>query len=411
MKNILKELNNRGILKQHSNIDKFNNLTTNDAVYAGFDPTATSLHLGNYLQILTLLRMQKAGWNTIAILGGATGMIGDPSFKTSERKLLDEKELIENKNKIKMQLEHFGLYVVDNYEFYKDMNLISFLRDVGKLVNVAYMLSKDSVANRIENGLSFTEFSYQLIQGWDFIRLYQDYNVKIQVGGSDQWGNLSTGLEMISKKIGNDHQAFIFTTNLLTDENGNKFGKSTGGGSLWLDKNMTKPYDMYQFLYKQPDSQIEKLLKWLTFLSLDEIENVMQKHIKDPANQYAQKVLAYEVIKDIHSENDAKISQATSEILFNKNFDITTLSIDIITSLKNQIPTLTVKKNNNIIESLIEKKLVHSKREAREFIEKKAIKLNNVEVNLQTTFQSKLFDGKFALLHIGKKKVFLIEIV
>ncbi|UWV78076.1 tyrosine--tRNA ligase [Mycoplasmopsis felis] len=289
MKNILNDLKERGILKQYSNLDKFYNLNSNDVVYAGFDPTAESLHLGNYIQIALLLRMKRAGWKTIALVGGATGMIGDPSFRNSERKLLNQETLDKNKGKIKKQLESFGLEVLDNYEFYKNTNFLTFLRDAGKLINIAYMLSKDSVATRIEKGLSFTEFTYQLIQGWDFIKLYEDYNVKVQIGGSDQWGNISTGLEMISKKIGDDHKAFIFTSNLLTDENGNKFGKSTGGGNLWLDKNITKPFDMYQFLIKQPDSQLDKLFKWLTFLSINEINNILSIHNQDSSLQYGQK--------------------------------------------------------------------------------------------------------------------------
>ncbi|TDV24269.1 tyrosyl-tRNA synthetase [Mycoplasmopsis mustelae] len=411
MKNILKEFELRGILKQHSNINKFYNLTNEDGVYAGFDPTAISLHLGNYLQILTLLRMQKAGWKTIAILGGATGMIGDPSFKNAERKLLDNDVLLTNKTKIKKQLESFGLKVIDNYDFYKNMNFLTFLREAGKLINVAYMLSKDSVATRIENGLSFTEFSYQLIQGWDFISLYQDYNVKIQVGGSDQWGNISTGLEMISKKFGDNHKAFIFTTNLLTDENDNKFGKSTGGGNLWLDKEMTKPFDMYQFLFKQPDSQIEKLLKWLTFLSLDQIAEIMKEHNLNPTLQFAQRTLAFEVIKDLHGESEAKKVQQISEILFNKNLDLNQISIDTIISINDEIINFTVKKGQNIVDELIKQKLLQSKREAKEFIEKGAIKINLETINLNNFFESKFFSGKFAILHIGKKKVVLVRII
>ncbi|TNK85313.1 tyrosine--tRNA ligase, partial [Mycoplasmopsis pullorum] len=205
---ILNELKNRNILKNLSSLEKMNKLENSGCgVYAGFDPTAQSLHLGNYIQIVNLLRFKQFGFDVYAILGGATGMIGDPSFRNSERKLLDQETLLFNKNKIRQQLEKFGLKVIDNYDFYKDMNIIEFLSKVGKLVNVSYMIAKDSVASRLENGLSFTEFSYQLIQGWDFLTLYKDKNVCIQFGGSDQWGNITTGLDLISTTFVNEHIA------------------------------------------------------------------------------------------------------------------------------------------------------------------------------------------------------------
>ncbi|WP_322908353.1 tyrosine--tRNA ligase [Mycoplasmopsis felis] len=410
MKNILNDLKERGILKQYSNLDKFYNLNSNDVVYAGFDPTAQSLHLGNYIQIALLLRMKRAGWKTIALVGGATGMIGDPSFRNSERKLLNQETLDKNKGKIKKQLESFGLEVLDNYEFYKNMNFLTFLRDAGKLINIAYMLSKDSVSSRIEKGLSFTEFSYQLIQGWDFIKLYEDYNVRIQIGGSDQWGNISTGLEMISKKIGDDHKAFIFTSNLLTDENGNKFGKSTGGGNLWLDKNITKPFDMYQFLIKQPDSQLDKLFKWLTFLSINEINNILSIHNQNPSLQCGQKKLAYEIIKDVHGEQEALKVQEISDILFNKNLDLNNISINTIKSIDNEIQTIKVFKNDNIVDKIIENKLLNSKREAREFISNNAIKFNYLSINENSLFNSNYFNGEYGILHIGKKRIYLVYI-
>lgn len=316
--NIVEELKLRGIFKDISNYEKFLKLQKEAGVYVGFDPTAQSLHLGNYIQIVNLLRFKKHGYKTIAILGGATGMIGDPSFRDAERQLLDNETLLINKNKIKQQLEKFGIQVIDNYDFYKDMSIIDFLRNVGKLVNISYMLSKDSVSKRIEKGLSFTEFSYQLIQGWDFASLYKRENICIQFGGSDQWGNITTGLDIIATLYGKEHKAVAITANLLTDSSGNKFGKSTGGGSLWLDQYMTKPYQMYQFLLNQPDSEVEKLLKWLTFLSVEEIEKIIQEHREHPQNKLAQKSLAFEVIKDIHSELDANKAILVSELLFNK---------------------------------------------------------------------------------------------
>lgn len=408
--NVLNDLKARGILKQISNEDKFNSLTKEEGVYIGFDPTATSLHLGNYIQIANLIRFKNHGWKVYAILGGATGMIGDPSFKAAERKLLDNETLLNNKKKIKKQLESFGLEVIDNYEFYKDMNILTFLRDVGKLVNISYLLAKDSIATRIDNGLSFTEFSYNLIQGWDFLTLYKEKNVCVQLGGSDQWGNLTTGLEMISTIFGDNHKAVALTSNLLTDSNGNKFGKSTGGGNLWLDKELTKPYSMYQFLVNQPDSEMEKLLKQLTFLSIARIKLILDKHEEQPQLRLAQKELAHEVIKQIHGEKEANLAQKISELLFNKNVNFDSYSLEDIEQIANQIITYELVQNQNLIEQLIEKKIVQSKREAREFLQNKSIKINGNPITEDFNLKSDLFENKYAILHVGKKNVYCIKI-
>ncbi|EFF41146.1 tyrosine--tRNA ligase [Mycoplasmopsis alligatoris] len=408
--NILDDLKQRGILKQVSNEQKLNSLEKNSGVYSGFDPTAKSLHLGNYIVIINLLRFKKFGFKPVAILGGTTGMIGDPSFKDSERVLLDEKTIFENKLKIKEQLEKFGLEVIDNYDFYKDMNVIDFLRNIGKLINVSYMLAKDSVASRIEKGLSFTEFSYQLIQGYDFYKLYKDNNVFVQCGGSDQWGNLTAGLEIISKNIGDSNKAVAITFNLLTDSEGNKFGKSTGGGSLWLDKEMNSPYNLYQFLYNQPDSEVEKLLNQLTLLEIDYIKKVINEHLKNTQKRYAQEILAYQVVSDIHSKNDAEHAKLTSQIMFNKTFDFTKISINQLNMVKNQLKIVVVNKNTNLIDELISKKIINSKREAREFISTKSLKWNMTPIDEEFITKSTLFDGKYAILHKGKKQIYLVEI-
>ncbi|QKT05233.1 tyrosine--tRNA ligase [Mycoplasma sp. OR1901] len=407
---VLKDLEKRGILKDTSNIDKFYNTDEKSAVYAGFDPTADSLHLGNYIQISILLRFKSYGWNVIAVLGGATGMIGDPSFKESERQLLDNDTINNNKNKIRHQLESFGIQVIDNYDFYKDMNFLTFLRDVGKLVNISTMINKDSVARRLETGLSFTEFSYPLIQGWDFLQLYKKHNVRVQFGGSDQWGNITTGLDMISKVVGNDHEAFVFTSQLLTDENGNKFGKSTGGGSLWLDKDRTKPFNMYQFLIKQTDTIVEKLLLWLTFLPVEKVAEIMEQHNSDTSKQYAQKVLSYEVIKNIHGENEAKKAKTISEILYNKKLDLNDFDLKTISSLEQDIPFVELNKNSNLIEQLIDKKILKSKREAREFIQNKAVKFNLNPITEEFEVHSDYFNNEYALLHVGKKIIYIVKI-
>ncbi|WP_117275831.1 tyrosine--tRNA ligase [Mycoplasmopsis edwardii] len=407
---IIKDLTQRGILKDVTNLEKFQNIDKDAKIYSGFDPTAISLHLGNYIQILTLLRLKKAGIKTLAIVGGATGTIGDPTFRSTERIQLSNDEVNKNKMNIIKQLESFGIEVFDNLKFYENMNILDFLREVGSSINVAYMLNKDSIAKRLENGLSFTEFSYTIIQGWDFYELYKNHNVHGQFGGSDQWGNITSGLEIISKKVSQDHKAFAFTTNLLTDQNGNKFGKSTGGGNLWLDKNLTKPYDMYQFLLNQPDAEIEKLLNWLTFLSYDEIKKIMKDHENDPKLRIAQKALGYEVIKDIHGESEANKARSISKLLFDKNIDLDSMKIEEIEAIDNEIKTLELSGDLNLVEELISNKVIKSKREAREFIEKGSLKLNFEPISEDQKVNSKYFENKYALLHVGKKNVYIIKI-
>lgn len=408
--NILNELKERGILKNISSEEKFNSLEKGAKVYIGFDPTAQSLHLGNYIQIKTLQRFKQAGFTPIMVVGGATGMIGDPSGRNTERNLLDSKTLENNKEKIRKQLSKFDIDVVDNYDFYKDMNILYFLREVGKLISINYMLSKDVVSSRLENGISFTEFSYQLIQGWDFYQLYKLHNTKIQVGGSDQWGNITTGLEIISKKCENPDAVGI-TLNLLTDENGNKFGKSTGGGSLWLDKDMNSPYNLYQFLFNQPDSQIEKLLLWLTSLEITEIKNIIKNHFENPSLQNAQRVLAFEVVRDIHGYDEAQKSFNLSQFIFNPQFDITSLKINEFENMIDHFKVLEVKNDSNLVEELMKNEVFKSKREVREFIQNKSLKLNFTPVDENTKISSSLFDNKYAIVNKGKKQIFILKIV
>lgn len=408
--NILNELKERGILKNISSEEKFNSLEKGAKVYIGFDPTAQSLHLGNYIQIKTLQRFKQAGFTPIMVVGGATGMIGDPSGRNTERNLLDSKTLENNKEKIRKQLSKFDIDVVDNYDFYKDMNILYFLREVGKLISINYMLSKDVVSSRLENGISFTEFSYQLIQGWDFYQLYKLHNTKIQVGGSDQWGNITTGLEIISKKCENPDAVGI-TLNLLTDENGNKFGKSTGGGSLWLDKDMNSPYNLYQFLFNQPDSQIEKLLLWLTSLEINEIKNIIKNHFENPSLQNAQRVLAFEVVKDIHGYNEAQKSFNLSQFIFNPQFDITSLKLNEFENMIDHFKVLEVKNDSNLVEELMKNEVFKSKREVREFIQNKSLKFNFTPIDENTKISSNLFDNKYAIVNKGKKQIFILKIV
>ena len=413
MKNnaLIEEFKRRNILNNISNVDKFNNLDKNVKVYTGFDPSAISLHLGNYVQIVSLLRFKKFGINPIAVIGGITGMIGDPSFRVFERKYLDLKVVEQNKNHIRMQLEKYGIKVVDNLDFYKNWTIIDFLRNVGTIINVNYLLSKESIATRLEQGLSFTEFSYSLLQGWDFKTLYEKENVKIQMGGSDQWGNITTGLEMIRKTHGENHDAIAFVTNLLLDEKtGAKFGKSTGGGSLWLDPEMTSPYSIYQFLLNQSDTKVEELLNWLTFLDVNKIQDVIEKHNQDKTKRLAQKTLAYEVTKDIHSEKIATQCLKISDILFSKNSDILSLTNDDIKLLLGFLPSYVVKKDQTFIDFIKENKILNSNREIREFLVNGSFLLDNKVVNDENqVIEFQNFNKQYAILRKGKKEFIILK--
>lgn len=413
MKNnaLIEEFKRRNILNNISNVDKFNNLDKNVKVYTGFDPSAISLHLGNYVQIVSLLRFKKFGISPLAVIGGITGMIGDPSFRVSERKYLDLKVVEQNKNHIRMQLEKYGIKVVDNLDFYKNWTIIDFLRNVGTIINVNYLLSKESIATRLEQGLSFTEFSYSLLQGWDFKTLYEKENVKIQMGGSDQWGNITTGLEMIRKTHGEDHDAIAFVTNLLLDEKtGAKFGKSTGGGSLWLDPEMTSPYSIYQFLLNQSDTKVEELLNWLTFLDVNKIQDVMKKHCENMSKRLAQRTLAYEVTKDIHSEKIATQCLKISDILFSKDSDILSLTNDDIKLLLGFLPSYVVKKDQTFIDFIKENKILSSNREVREFLANGSFLLDNKIVNDENqVIEFQNFNKQYAILRKGKKEFIILK--
>lgn len=404
--NVLDDLKNRGVFNNITNEEKFNNLKKGSGVYIGFDPTAPSLHLGNYIQIMNLRRMAQHGFKPFAVIGGATGMIGDPSGKSEERNLLDETTILINKNRIKAQLEKFNFVVVDNYDFYSSMSVLQFLRDVGKHMNISQMLARDIVKNRLEQGISFTEFSYQLIQGWDFKTLYENYDVAVQMGGSDQWGNIVSGVELIRKTIGEENHAVGITTNLLTTSSGKKFGKSEGN-AIWMDANLTTPYALYQYLVNTPDEDVFKLLHWLTLLDQETIDKVADSHDLDKTMRIAQKIFAEEVVRDIHGEEQLQNALDISEVLFGtKNVD--NLTTEALEQLAGAIPTFE-KVTGKVKEVLQKINVVSSNRELREFIEQEAIEINgkvikdeNEEIDL--TWKN----GKYTFIKRGKKKFFLI---
>lgn len=409
IKNLIIDLKKRDIINNITKEDKIANLKPSDGIYIGFDPTATSLHLGNYIQIMLLKRFQKAGLKAYALLGGATGMIGDPSFKATERLLLDAKTLEENKFAIKYQLESFGLTVIDNYDFYKDMSIIDFLRNIGKQINVNYLINKDTIASRLETGISFTEFSYSLLQGNDFLTLYNQHQIKIQAGGSDQWGNITTGLELIRKNHG-ETDAFGITINLLTDGNGNKFGKSVAG-AIWIDEAKTSSFSLYQFLLNQPDDQVEKLLKWLTYLELDEIDKIMFYHQQNPKQKLAQKMLALYVVQDLHGKTRANDAKEITEILFESTKPITELSEQQFELLLKDLPVFdNQNQKRTILDLLVSAKICSSRREAREFLNQGAISVDGqIKKDETEELFPRHFGFKYFIIKKGKKYFYIIK--
>ncbi len=403
---ILDELKIRGIFNSITSEEKFNSLPKGVGVYIGFDPTAQSLHLGNYIQISILKRFKDYGFSPIAVLGGATGMIGDPSGRSSERNLLDQETLLANKAKIKAQLESYGLNVVDNLDFYKDMGVLDFLREVGKHLSINYMISKDIVKSRLETGISFTEFSYQLIQGWDFKRLYDDRNVMIQVGGSDQWGNITAGVEIIRKTIGDENHALGITANLLTTSSGAKFGKSAGN-AIWIDKTLTSPFALYQFILNTTDDDIQKFFNWITFLPVEKIQEIVEKHKVSPHERSGQKALAYEIVKDVHSQQDAEEAIMLSNVLFGSG-DVKSLSAAQVLQFDNAVPTFE-HVIGNVKDVLVKIGAAESNREVREFLAVGTIEVNGEKITDESFEITPGFDQKATLIKKGKKKFFLIK--
>ncbi|NCA95920.1 MAG: tyrosine--tRNA ligase, partial [Methanomicrobia archaeon] len=320
---ILDDLNWRGLIKDFSNENEIRELlSTPQTIYCGFDPSAVSMHIGNFVMISILMRLQQAGHRVIGVVGGATGMIGDPSGKSKERNLLDDETLFGNTEGIRKQLSRFldlkdpsKGFIVNNYDWLGKMGYLQFLRDYGKYFSVNYMLAKDVVASRMESGISYTEFSYMLLQSVDFLTLHRNYGCNIQIGGSDQWGNLTAGLELIRKLEGADAKAGVMTAHLITKSDGSKFGKSEEG-ALYLDPKLTSPYKLYQYFYNVSDEDAVRYLKVFTFLSHEEINAIVSDHLANPGARIGQKALAKEIVKTVHSLEDALDAIQMSEVLF-----------------------------------------------------------------------------------------------
>ena len=392
------------------------------SAYIGFDPTADSLHIGSLVQIMILVHLQKAGHKPIALVGGATGMVGDPSGKSKERNLLDEKTLNHNLKCMQAQLEKFldfdcgenSAEVVNNFDWFKEFSFLDFIRDVGKHMSVNYMMAKDSVKSRLETGMSFTEFSYQLVQGYDFYWLWKNKSCMVQLGGSDQWGNIVTGTELIRRKGGG--QAFAVTTPLIKKADGGKFGK-TEEGNVWLDKTKTSPYKFYQFWLNSSDEDAKNYIRIFTLKSQEEINAIITEHEQAPHLRVLQKSLADEVTTRVHSAEDLETAIKASNILFGKSTadDLKSLDEDTFLSVFDGVPQFEVSANDfdcEIVDFLAEKTQVFgSKGEARRMLKSNAVSINKEKVNGEKKISSAdLISNKYILVQKGKKNYFLITI-
>ncbi|MBU3822097.1 tyrosine--tRNA ligase [Flavobacteriaceae bacterium XHP0103] len=430
IKNFVEELTWRGMIHTVMPGAEEHLMESMRSAYVGFDPTADSLHIGNLVPIMLLAHYQRCGHKPVALVGGATGMIGDPSGKSAERNLLDEKTLRHNQEAIKKQLSHFldfesnadnAALLVNNYDWMKNFSFLEFIRDVGKHITVNYMMAKDSVKNRISSddseGMSFTEFTYQLVQGYDFLHLYKEKNCSIQMGGSDQWGNITTGTELI-RRIGNG-KGFAITCPLITKSDGSKFGKSEGG-NVWLDPNRTSPYKFYQYWLNSSDEDAEKYIKIFTFLTESEITDLVNQHKEAPHLRALQKRLAEEITTMVHSKEDLQNAVKASEILFGNSTssDLKSLNEQTFLDVFDGVPQTEISKEDienglGIISALAEKGgFLKSNGEARRALKENSISVNKEKVADDYVITSKdLINNKFVLLQRGKKNYFLLHIL
>ena len=429
-KNFVEELRWRGMLHDIMPETEAHLLANSSSGYIGFDPTADSLHIGSLVQIMILIHFQKAGHRPIALLGGATGMIGDPSGKSDERNLLDSEALERNVSGIKQQLEKFldfnktnpaAAQLVNNYDWMKNYSLIDFSRDIGKYLTVNYMMAKDSVKKRLGSdskvGMSFTEFTYQLLQGYDFLHLYQNMDCKIQMGGSDQWGNITTGTELIRRKVSG--KAYAITCPLITKSDGSKFGKSEGA-NIWLDKSRTSPYKFYQYWLNASDEDAEKYIKIFTLLTQEEIVSLTSEHKETPHLRLLQNKIAEEVTQMVHSKEDLEKAKQASKILFGRSTTEDLIQLDEVTFLEvfEGVPQAEISKSEfesgiemiNLLAS--DTGFLKSNGEARRALAENSIAVNKNKVDENYAIAEKdLIDEKYILLQRGKKNYFVLKVV
>lgn len=394
--------------------------------YVGFDPTADSLHIGNLVPVMLLVHLQRAGHKPVALVGGATGLVGDPSGKSAERPLLDIETLNHNLNSQKKQLEKFlrfddsenSAQIVNNYDWFKDIGFLEFIRDVGKHITVNYMMSKDSVKNRLEGGMSFTEFTYQLVQGYDFYHLYENLNCKIQMGGSDQWGNIVTGTELIRRKA--QGEAFAMTAPLIKKADGTKFGKSEGG-NVWLDGEKTSPYKFYQYWLNTSDEDAANFIKVFTLLPKEEIEALEKEHAEAPHLRTLQKALAEDVTRRVHSEEDLQTAIKASNILFSKSTteDLASLNESTLLSVFEGVPQVEVAKADidstenyiDLLSEVTQSVIFSSKGEARRMLQGGGVSINKNKIeDMNAKPEFDLLQNKYFLVQKGKKNYYLVVV-
>ncbi len=401
------ELKWRGLIKDISSPDLEKKLNEESVTfYWGTDPTADSLHLGHYSSLLTAKRLMMHGHKPILLVGGATGLIGDPR-PTAEREIISKETVLKNVEGIRNQVTRIldgKCEVVNNYDWTKDITILDFFRDIGKYINVNYILNKDIISRRLENGITYAEFSYTLLQGNDFLHLFKNKNCILQAAGSDQWGNITTGIELIRKIEGKE--AYGFTMPLILDATGKKFGKSEGN-ALWLDKNKTSAYEIYQYLINTDDSKVVEYLKVFTFLTKAEIEELEKSVKEEPEKRLAQKALAYEVVKDLHGKEEADKAIKISGVLFGGSLDGLNAN-DIISGMK-QVPTVMINGEVKLIDLLVDNNICSSKREAREMLSAGAISLNNEKYTDENAVidNTIAIDNKVIVIRKGKKKQFI----
>jgi len=416
--NIIDELEWRGAINQMSNEEELRKLTAEKSIslYCGVDPTGDSMHIGHLIPFLMLKRFELAGHKPYILIGGGTGSIGDPSGRTSERTLQSKEDLQKNVDSLTAQTKKlFGdsshIQFVNNHDWLSQLSLLDFLRDFGKNFNVNTMLAKDIVASRLETGISFTEFTYQILQSIDFLTLFQQHDVQLQVGGADQWGNITAGLELIRKHEGTEANAFALTIPLMLKADGTKFGK-TAGGAVWLDAAKTSPYEFYQFWLNQDDRDVVKYLKYFTFLSKDEISELEEKVATEPEKREAQRRLAEEVTIFVHGKDELATAQKITNALFSNQ--IKDLSVEEAEQAFGKMPNVEISATpENIVELLVATKISPSKRQAREDVTNGAISVNGDRVtDLDFVLDpASSFGGKFAVIRRGKKKYFLAKVV